>query len=218
MTMVVVPAGKATLGSPTTVPGYEADEALHDGTQKKPFMIGKTLFTRAHFNALAPKLPDDQTVMTGSLQLPAQLPYRRTKDIIIPAVQAHAPTSWVFRLPSDDEWEYAGRAGTSTVFYTGDAEANLGPIAWYQANSSNMLHDVGLKTPNAWNLFDVLGNSWNWIYLATAPWGGDNDTGTHLVRSCGFDSSAFDNGCRTSNRQISSNPQAFRLVADVPLP
>ena len=64
----------------------------------------------------------------------------------------------VYRLPREAEWEYAARAGT-----TGDRYGDLSAIAWYAGNSSGRTHPVGLKLPNGWGLYDMLGNVWEWV-------------------------------------------------------
>ena len=74
-----------------------------------------------------------------------------------------------YRLPTEAEWEYAARAGT-----TGDRYGNLDAIAWYGDNSGGHTQPVGQKVPNAWGLHDMLGNVYEWV----ADWSGDYPGGT----------------------------------------
>jgi formylglycine-generating enzyme required for sulfatase activity len=95
------------------------------------------------------------------------------------------------------EWEYAARAGTRTAFYSGDITAQgnqwtlccedraLVAIAWYCHNSGAWTHPVGQKAPNAWGLYDVSGNAWEWVndpYEGTTPRGPLMDYGSTLTQ------------------------------------
>lgn len=86
-----------------------------------------------------------------------------------------------YRLPTEAEWEYAARAGTETDFYAGNFGAPTAPlegpdptlerIAWYLFNSDKRSHPVGLKEPNAWGLYDMAGNAYEWVFDRYGPTG-----------------------------------------------
>jgi formylglycine-generating enzyme required for sulfatase activity len=68
------------------------------------------------------------------------------------------PAGYVYRIPTEAQWEYAARAGST------DDPANAGDVAWYRENSGGMLHPVGTKKPNPWGLYDMQGSVWEWVH------------------------------------------------------
>lgn len=98
-----------------------------------------------------------------------------------------------YRLPSEAEWEYACRAGTTAARY-----GELDEIAWHRGNSGGTVHDVATRTPNAWGLHDMIGNVWEWCWDVYDP----SVYGPYRVFRGG---GAYDRprGCRASCRRRS---------------
>lgn len=133
------------------------------------------------------------------------------------------PTGWEYRLPTEAQWEYACRAGTTTRFASGNDEEDLKPYAWFDMNAEGTTHEVGTTKPNAWGICDMHGNVWEWCrdwYSSKLP--GDRDPEVSLQskdrvsRGGCCDSAA--GRCRSSRRSA-SNPQyrvfdmGFRVAA-----
>jgi formylglycine-generating enzyme required for sulfatase activity len=114
-----------------------------------------------------------------------------------------------YRLPTEAEWEYAARAGTTTLFSFGDDEKKLTDYAWFRSNSDSKKQHVGTKKPNSWGLYDMHGNVWEWVEddwhknYHGAPtderaWI-DKPRGTgRVIRGGGFGHAAYD--CRSAIR------------------
>jgi formylglycine-generating enzyme required for sulfatase activity len=117
-----------------------------------------------------------------------------------------------YRLPTEAEWEYACRAGTTTAYSFGDDPAKLSDYAWYAGNSKGNYHLVGTKKPNPWSLYDMLGNVMEWTldeykpYTAapeTNPWVKATDPYPHAVRGGSWNDKA--DMLRCSSR-VASDP------------
>ena len=99
----------------------------------------------------------------------------------------------LYRLPTEEEWEYACRAGSTSEYYFGDDASQLGEYAWYNGNSGNTTHPVGTKKPNGWGLYDMAGNVWEW----TDSWY-DSSRSNSVLRGGSWNTSA--ENCRSANR------------------
>jgi formylglycine-generating enzyme required for sulfatase activity len=130
-----------------------------------------------------------------------------------------------YRLPTEAQWEYACRAGTTTGYYYGNNIDGLGDTAWYSANSGNKTHEVGKKIPNPWGLYDMNGNvmewCWDWYDVYTGwsevdPTGSDGVGRTHRVIRAG--SWTYQAVCSRSAVRHANGPSGevydvgFRLV------
>lgn len=133
-----------------------------------------------------------------------------------------------YHLPSEAEWEYAVRAGTTTRYSFGDDESKLGDYAWYHNNSNGMTHPVGQKKPNSWGLYDMYGNVWEWVqdkwhdsYNGAPTDGsyweiGGGSTRVYRGGSWGCDAGVFRSADRFDRRSdYSSRDLGFRLLRNL---
>jgi formylglycine-generating enzyme required for sulfatase activity len=209
MEMRLCVAGKFPLGSPTTEAGHEQDEALHQGVFAQPFYVSTYMLTQSQYRAIMDSLPHGTTAYRANFA--ARVSYFQMRDSLFPAMQAYAPTDWQFACVTSAQMEYATRAGTLTKWYTGEDEAVFATAAWYNANSGGQEHAVGLKKPNAWGFYDMLGNVWQWVTGFSSSY--DNSpTTTHTVKSGDYNSEASGNGCRSANVMIQDVPSGVRVA------
>lgn len=158
--LVEIPGGKFLMGSPDDEEGRtEYEGPVHEVTVP-PFRIGRYPVTNEEYGRFLVARPDHRKLAHGDARWFSQL---RQPVVGADWDDAQAFAKWAgCRLPSEAEWEYACRAGTATRFYNGDDEKGLDAISCRGA-LDDATHPVGRKEPNAFGLFDMLGNVWEWV-------------------------------------------------------
>ncbi|MCX5656031.1 MAG: formylglycine-generating enzyme family protein [Planctomycetota bacterium] len=210
MKLVLIPAGKFMMGE---------EKDRHEVTLSKPFYVGVTEVTQAQYQAVMGTNPSNFKGATNPVETVSW------NDATEFCKKLSEKTRQAVRLPTEAEWEYACRAGTATAFSFGDADSALGDYAWYSANSGST-HPVGQKKPNAWGLYDMHGNVWEWCadWYADYPKGAATDpqgaaSGSQRVLRGGSWGSSADS-CRAAGRNGHDpdgrfNRGGFRVVVSV---
>jgi formylglycine-generating enzyme required for sulfatase activity len=156
MDFVYIPPGKFTMGGdrPQKEGDILADTPKHEVTLSRGFYLGKYEVTQAQYAAVmgkeqqgnsakGPDHPADGVKPSRALLMCDTLSAKIGKDV---------------RIPTEAEWEYAARAGTTTRWFFGDDASKLGEYAWFKDNAEGKSHPVGQKKPNPWGLYDMYGN------------------------------------------------------------
>jgi formylglycine-generating enzyme required for sulfatase activity len=158
MKFVEIPAGTFSMGSAN---GDSDDGPVHEVRISKPYYLGVYEVTNGDGKAVKGFVPStwkDDNLPIESVTWDEAVAFCEA----LSALPAERQAGRVYRLPTEAEWEYACRAGTTTAYSFGDDESLLGDFAWFGANAGGSTHPVGQKKPNGWGLYDMQGNVWEW--------------------------------------------------------
>ena len=149
--MILIPAGKFVMGSPASEKGHRVNETQHEVTLTKPFYMGKYEVTQEQWDAV---MINNRSFYRGPKLPVTSVSWENCQEFI---KKLNAKTSGGYRLPTEAEWEYSCRAGTTTAYSYGDSITK---------NDSNVeglsTKVVGSYKPNAFGLYDMHGNVWEW--------------------------------------------------------
>jgi sulfatase modifying factor 1 len=171
---VEIPAGGFVMGSPTGEPGRESQERQHRVTISQQFWLGRFEVTQAQWQRVMSANPSHFHSPDGALPV-EQVNWYEVHEFLQRLGKLSPGSS--FRLPTEAEWEYACRAGTTTAYSTGATlspkDANVSPARDTRVDARGRTMKVGSFAPNAWGLHDMHGNVWEWTDDDHCPYAGD---------------------------------------------
>jgi formylglycine-generating enzyme required for sulfatase activity len=156
MEFALIQPGEFMMGSDK---GNDDEKPMHEVRLSKPFYLGKYEVTQGQWQAV---MGNNPSRFKGDPNLPVEQVSWEDVQAFIRKLNA-IDGGTTYRLPTEAEWEYAARAGTTTAYSFGDDPPLLGEYAWYSGNAKGKTHPVGQKKSNAWGLHDMHGNVWEWV-------------------------------------------------------
>ena len=172
MRLRLIPPGEFMMGSPEW--GRDDEGPQHRVRITRPFYMGVYPVTQSQWESVMGNNPSSFSsdggnsdrvsgLSTGDFPMEG-VSWEDAQEFIGKLNELSEETGWVYRLPTEAEWEHACRGGTTTRYYFGDSWDELGEYAWYSGNSERRTHSVGQKHPNAWGLYDMHGNVREWCF------------------------------------------------------
>lgn len=158
----------------------------------KDFYICETVVTQALWNVVMESRPSQFKGVNRPL---TNVTYTECLEFV---ERLNTLTGKIFRLPSEEEWEYAAKGGSTKTVFKYSGGNNIDDVAWYSANASKVTHDVKKKNPNVLGIYDMSGNVWEWCSSHFHNYG-DNREGTQMITRGGCATSTS-KACRTSRR------------------
>jgi formylglycine-generating enzyme required for sulfatase activity len=157
MEFILIPAGEFRMGADDKE-GFEDERPVHRVRITRPFYLGKYPVTQGQWEAVMKTNPSE---FTGNPNRPVEnVSWHDAQEFL---QKLNEKEGKQYRLPTEAEWEYAARAGTTTAYCFGDEVKRLREYAWYGENSGQKTHPVGQLEANAWGLHDMHGNVWEWV-------------------------------------------------------
>ena len=168
MKLVLVPKGTFMMGSPESDVNRQKNETQHEVTISKDYYLGLYEVTQAQYERVMGKNPSRfHGAIVGNEN--ADLPVENVSwdDAVefckkLSDLPEEKKVGRVYRLPTEAQWEYACRAGSKTAYSFGESSQSVGDYAWFNENSNEQTHPMGQKKPNAWGLYDMPGNVFEW--------------------------------------------------------